>query len=65
MYQGHLADGSSVQKHSAGGLYPNVIFVRQLGELKVYGVLTPSGAEHLCKTYGEAVNFAKALKLAA
>jgi hypothetical protein len=25
-YQGHLSDGSSVQKHSAGGIYPFVPF---------------------------------------
>jgi hypothetical protein len=28
MYQGHLNDGSSVQKHSAGAIYPYVIQVR-------------------------------------
>ena len=27
-YQGHLADGSSVQKHSAGGAYPYVLVLR-------------------------------------
>ena len=27
MYAGHLPDGSSVQKHSAGGLYPYVIYL--------------------------------------
>lgn len=31
-YQGHLADGSSVQKHSAGPLYPFIVFVREGGE---------------------------------
>lgn len=28
-YQGHLNDGSSIQKHSAGGLYPFVVQHRQ------------------------------------
>ena len=28
-YQGHLEDGSSVQKHSAGPLYPYVIFAQE------------------------------------
>lgn len=28
MYQGHLNDGSSVQKHSAGAIYPYVIQIR-------------------------------------
>ena len=27
-YQGHLADGSSIQKHSAGGAYPYVLVLR-------------------------------------
>lgn len=27
-YQGHMADGSSVQKHSAGGAYPYVLQLR-------------------------------------
>lgn len=29
MYQGHLSDGSSVQKHSAGPLYPYVLGVKE------------------------------------
>jgi len=29
MYQGHHSDGSGVQKHSAGALYPYVIGVRE------------------------------------
>lgn len=37
-YQGHLADGSSVQKHSAGGMYPCVLFVRY----GMYGIITPT-----------------------
>lgn len=37
-YQGHLNDGSSIQKHSAGGIYPCVLFVRY----GMYGIITPS-----------------------
>lgn len=46
---GHLSDGSSVQKHSAGGLYPVVLVYRDKkvphridGKYDV-GVLTPDG----------------------
>jgi hypothetical protein len=42
MYQGHCADGSSVQKHSAGALYPLVIaYTERFG----YYVLCPDGTE--------------------
>lgn len=43
-YQGHVADGSSIQKHSAGGLYPYVLVVRdaKLGEGSYdWGVMGP------------------------
>jgi hypothetical protein len=45
-YQGHLPDGSSVQKHSAGGLYPYVLVVRDSkfrvpGVRYDYGVMGP------------------------
>lgn len=34
MYQGHLADGSSVQRHSAGPVYPFVVYGRTVaGEM--------------------------------
>lgn len=29
MYQGHMNDGSSVQKHSAGSVYPFVVYAQQ------------------------------------
>lgn len=45
MYQGHLHDGSSVQRHSAGGLYPFVLFGRETPRGVRWGVLTPSGQE--------------------
>lgn len=42
MYQGHLADGSGIQKHGAGGLYPYVVAARQVGDNLQYGLI---GAE--------------------
>ena len=46
-YQGHLADGSSVQKHSAGGLYPYVIYAKQQGDVLRWGYIAPDGSDHL------------------
>ena len=44
LYQGHLADGSSIQKHSAGGLYPLVIVGQQTLSFGVcWGVMGPDG----------------------
>lgn len=40
-YQGHLSDGSSVQKHSVGNLYPCVLFVKH----NRYGLITPTNQE--------------------
>lgn len=40
-YQGHLNDGSSVQKHSAGGLYPCVIYAQETPTGLQYGIITP------------------------
>ena len=62
MYQGHLSDGSSIQKHSAGGIYPYVIFAKQCGDSLRYGVIAPSGDEVLLSTYAFAVDFALTLK---
>ena len=63
-YQGHLNDGSGVQKHSAGGLYPFVIFDQQSGERLDYGVLCPNGSEffHLDGSYQGAVSIAEEFK---
>lgn len=61
MYAGHHADGSSVQKHSAGPLYPYVIFAKQAGQVMHWGVLEPSGEESIFKSYTGAVQFAAAL----
>lgn len=43
MYQGHMNDGSSIQKHSAGPLYPFVVYE------------THGGAMHLLHPSGQAV----------
>lgn len=63
-YQGHLSDGSSVQKHSAGGLYPYIIFAKQCDGVLLYGVLTPKGEETLYIRYDWAVQYAGFLKAA-
>lgn len=60
-YQGHLADGSSVQKHSAGGLYPYVIYAKQQGDALRWGYIAPDGREHLvADSYGGACDSAMA-----
>ena len=59
VYQGHLADGSSVQRHSAGGLYPFIIYFR---DATGYGVLTPAGNEIACGTHSQAITKALELK---
>lgn len=52
-YQGHVGDGSSVQKHSAGPLYPCVLFAQETPQGLKWGVITPQcqegkliGSEH-------------------
>lgn len=55
-YAGHLPDGSSVQKHSAGPLYPCVIAMRDgiLGGKYDYGVISPRNQEPLWLSTHEA-----------
>lgn len=68
-YAGHLADGSSVQKHSAGPLYPCVLVWRDKkggpnedGKYDV-GVITPKNAEPLWfSTFDKAMSVAEAIK---
>lgn len=68
MYQGHLPDGSSVQRHSAGPLYPAVIGVRErnYGADRKWFVIYPGkdDAEHdtyeLAVAYAESCNKARA-----
>ena len=47
MYQGHLADGSGIQKHSAGGLYPYVIGARQTPDGLQYGLIGAELSDYL------------------
>ena len=42
MYQGHLADGSSIQRHSAGSHYPMVVGVQE-GRDDKWFVMAPTG----------------------
>ncbi len=66
---GHLPDGSSVQKHSAGGLYPVVLVYRNKrggpnadGKYDV-GVISPKNPEPMWfKSSDAAINVAKAIK---
>ena len=61
-YQGHLPDGSSVQRHSAGGLYPYVVYAREVACATVWGVMTPDGREGLVGSYDDAVHKAEEMK---
>jgi hypothetical protein len=59
----HLPDGSGVQAHSAGGLYPWVIYAQENPEGKQFGVISPldqTGKLH--GTYDQAVSAAEAEK---
>lgn len=61
MYQGHLNDGSSIQKHSAGGIYPCVLFAQETPTGLQYGIITPKNQKgELHGSYDAAV--AAALK---
>lgn len=66
-YQGHHQDGSGVQKHSAGQLYPYVVGVRErqldgrfIRTRIVYGPRAPA-AGFECPTVDEAVSYAETL----
>jgi hypothetical protein len=59
MYQGHLNDGSSIQKHSAGALYPYVIQFR--GEALVPELRHPTGEITQHASYDEACDVARQL----
>lgn len=59
MYQGHLSDGSSVQRHSAGSNYPYVVG-KQEGRLLPWFVLAPSGFSMPFRTAEKAFTFANA-----
>jgi hypothetical protein len=62
-YQGHLDDGSSVQKHSAGPLYPCVIYAQETPRGLQWGVISPRhqegvlvGAHAAAVAYAELAN---------
>ncbi len=57
LYQGHQADGSSIQNHSCGSHYPFIIGSYHGGERKHF-VWTPSGIEVRFKTGLEAIQWA-------
>jgi len=59
MYQGHLNDGSSIQKHSVGGIYPCVLFAQETPVGLQYGIITPKDQKgSLYGSYDAAVNAA-------
>ena len=62
MYEGHLADGSGIQKHSAGGLYPYIVYA-QGADVLTYGVIVPGQSGYLVGTYDAAVQHATLLKI--
>lgn len=62
MYQGHLSDGSSIQKHSAGGIFPYIVFAKQSVDKLLWGVLSPNGDERMFCKYENAHDFALAVK---
>lgn len=61
-YQGHHPDGSGIQNHNVGGLYPYVIYAKQCGDKLRFGVLSPNGDEALLSTYEFAYEVAHTLK---
>lgn len=65
-YDGHLSDGSSVQKHSAGPLYPCVIYQQETPDGLKSGIITPGcQTGQLIGTYTEAVEAAQRYNQAA
>ena len=59
MYQGHLNDGSSIQKHSAGGIYPCIVYSQETPEGRKFGLITPDNQEgELFFSYDHAVRMA-------
>jgi hypothetical protein len=61
----HLPDGSGVQAHSAGGLYPWVIYAQEKEGGKQFGVISPMDQDgKLHGSYDQAVSAAEAEKTA-
>lgn len=46
-YQGHHPDGSGVQRHSAGDLYPYVVFAKETPGGLRWGYIAPNGRQYL------------------
>lgn len=44
-YQGHLPDGSSVQKHSAGSCYPFIVYGQETTKGLKFGIISPNGRQ--------------------
>jgi len=53
-YQGHLPDGSSIQAHSAGGLYPFVLYAQGAGPALQWGYIAPGADGQLVGSYDQA-----------
>jgi len=53
-YQGHLPDGSSVQAHSAGGLYPFVLYAQGTPGDLTWGYIAPGKEGQLIGNYDDA-----------
>ena len=61
-YAGHMPDGSSVQRHSAGGLYPIVLFAKETTCGRLWGVITPKRQDgYLVGSYDDTVAYAEGL----
>lgn len=52
-YQGHLPDGSSVQAHSAGPVYPFVVYGRTVNGTMYWEVLGPGVEDYIRFETGE------------
>jgi hypothetical protein len=63
VYQGHCADGSSIQKHSVGDVYPFIVGKREGAELPWF-VLSPEGTEAEFALGAQAFASAAAMKVA-
>ena len=61
-YQGHLPDGSGVQRHSAGGIYPFIPFGKQTEHGINWGLIMPGGRELMIGSYSSAVALAANIK---
>ncbi len=65
-YEGHLPDGSGIQKHSAGGLYPCVLYQQEVNGVRLHGVLRGDcDSGPVFKTYEDAVERAEKLNASA